>query len=104
MARKYRANRVQKALLFHLLELGQTTLKVLIAESGASRSSAVCNMHSLVALGLATKAACNPDDRPPNRPPATYGISAKGAALAVDFKPADGRADGLPGSILECPL
>lgn len=100
MARSVPAGYAQKALLYHLLELGEGSLKVLVAEAGVQRTSANQALLGLVQAGLATQKpytqAC------PVKGDRTwlYGITRKGAEHAMALEPADGYPNGIPGHLM----
>jgi hypothetical protein len=99
MARSVPAGYVQKALLYHLLELGEANLTVLVAETGVVMSSAKDAMNSLVHAGLAIKTPCAPGEALGNRS-WTYGITREGAGHAMALEPADGYPDGIPAGLM----
>jgi hypothetical protein len=99
MARSVPAGYAQKALLYHLLELGEGSLKVLVAEAGVVAWSANQAMQGLVQAGLATKTPYAPGSEVGDRS-WTYGITRKGAEHAMALEPADGYPDGIPAHLM----
>jgi predicted ArsR family transcriptional regulator len=96
MARSMPAGYIQKALLYHLLEVGQASGKQLSKMAGVPTTSSDASFKYLVEHGLASRRSYMPGVGEPQDRSATYGITSKGAECAMQLKPQDGYPDGVP--------